>query len=205
MYDRYDDTKGRYVTYDYRPKGDRFSRGLSVRPRVWTTIRSYSSGRSSIRRVCTSRARSFSVAQIKAALPPELAAQLEQLTLYFYDAPDGLQISAKAGAKGFPVRFEITEQAKGKRHWFSCIGCSRRVGKLYSVKTQEGNIWGCQKCLGLSYPSQAQHKVPARDMAITEGRISVSWNEKIRAHHRQTQRIMKLSASFERQFGKYRR
>ena len=122
MYDRYDDTKGRYVTYDYRPKGDRFSRGLSVRPRVWTNVRNYSSGRTSIRRVCASRARSLTVAQIKAALPPELAVQLECLTLYFDDAPDGLQISAKAGAKGFPVRFEVTQQAKGKRHWFLVPG-----------------------------------------------------------------------------------
>ncbi len=202
MYDRYDDTEGRYVTYEYRPKGDRFSRGLSVRPRVWTTVRNYSSGRSSIRRVCTSRARSLTVAQIKAALPPELVTQLEQLTLYFYDAPDGLQISAKAGAKGFPVRFEITEQAKGKRHWFRCVGCSKRVGKLYGVKTQEGNVWGCQKCLGLSYPSQAGHKTQAMDIAITQGHISVGWREEIRAYHRQHRRIMKLGASADRMFKK---
>lgn len=202
MYDRWDSNKGRYVTYEYRTKGDRFSRGLSIRPRVWTTVNNYDTGRSSIRRVCTSRAQSLSVGQIKAVFPPDIAAKLEHLTLYFQDTSERLEISAKPLPGGFPVRFEVTEQAKGKRLWFSCIGCGRRAGKLYAVKTQEGKVWGCQKCLGLSYPSQAGHKTQARDMAITQGLIQVSWHEQVRAQQRQYRRIMKLSASADRLFRK---
>lgn len=202
MYDRFDSSKGRYVSYDYQRKGDRFSRGLSIRPRVWTTVSNYNTGRSSVQRTCTSRARSLTVGQVKELLPKDKAATLETQTLYFHDTPDGLNISAKPLPAGFPVRFEVTEQAIGRRHWFICVGCGRRVGKFYTVKTQEGKVWGCQKCLGLSYPSQAQHKTVARDVAITDGRIQVGWRENLRAYDRQYRRIMKMSASFDRHFGR---
>ncbi len=197
MYDRFDSSKGRYVSYDYQRKGDRFSRGLSIRPRVWTTVSNYNTGRSSIQRTCTSRARSLTVGQVKELLPKDKAATLETLTLYFHDTPDGLDISAKPLPAGFPVRFEVTEQAIGRRHWFVCVGCGRRVGKFYTVKTQEGKVWGCQKCLGLSYPSQAQHKSAGRDNAIVEGKIKVSFNEWCRAHERCEKRMLKLISKFD--------
>lgn len=200
MYDRFDSSKGRYVTYDYQPKGDRFSRGLSERPRVWTTVSNSNTGHTSVQRTSTNRAQGLTVAQLKAQLPKDKAAQLETLTLYFHDTPDGLEISLKPLPAGFPVRFTVTAQAIGKRHWFKCVGCGRRAGKLYVVKTKIVKVWGCQKCLGLSYPSQAQHKTLARDAAITDGRIQVSWHENLRAHHRHHRRIMKIGASFDRQF-----
>ena len=202
MYDRFDSSKGRYVSYDYRRKGDRFSRGLSVRPRVWTTVSNSNTGRRSIQRTCTNRAQSLTVKQVKDLLPKDKAAQLETLTLYFHDTPDGLEIHLKPDTGGFPVRFEATAQAIGRRHWFLCVDCGRRVSKFYTVKTQQGKVWGCQKCLGLSYPSQSQHKSPARDVAITDGRLQVSWREEMRAYERHYRRIMKLSASFDRQFGR---
>ena len=202
MYDRYDSTKGRYVTYEYQTKGDRFSRGLSIRPRVWTTVSNYNTGRRSIQRTSTNKAQSLTVGQVKELLPKDKVDQLETLTLYFQDTPNGLKIHAKPDTGGFSVRFEVTEQAIGKRHWFACVGCGRRVGKLYTVKTQEGKVWGCQKCLGLSYPSQAQHKTLARDVAITDGRVKASWREEMRAYERQYKRIMKMSASFDRHFAK---
>jgi hypothetical protein len=157
-------------------------------------------GRRFVRRVRTTDAQSLTVAQIKALFPPELEAKLEQLTLYFHYGSARLTISKNP--PGFPVRFDVTQQAKGRRHWFVCVGCWRRAGKLYMVKTNEGVIWGCQRCLGLSYPSQAQHKTPARDMAITGGDIQVSFREELRAHHRQRRRLMKLSASADRFFKK---
>lgn len=202
MYDRFDSSKGRYVSYDYQRKGDRFSRGLSIRPRVYSTVSNYSTGRSSIQRTSTSRAQSLTVGQVKELLPKDKVDQLETLMLYFQDTPNGLNISVKPLAAGFPVRFEVTAQAIGKRHWFTCVGCGRRVGKFYTVKTQEGKVWGCQKCLGLSYPSQAQHKTLARDVAITDGRVKASWREEMRAYERQYKRIMKMSASFDRHFAK---
>jgi hypothetical protein len=198
MYDRYDSSKGRYVTYDYQPKGDRFSRGLATLPRVWTTVSRYETGRSFIRHTRTNEAQSLTVSQIKELFPPDVAARLEQLTLYFLDTPERLSISEKPISKGFSVRFEVTEQAKGKRHWFKCVGCSRRVGKLYTVKTKHGPFWGCQKCLGLSYPSQAYHKSQGRDMAIVEGKIKVSFDEWVRAHERYEKRMRKLIATFDR-------
>ena len=87
MYDRYDSSKGRYVSYDYQPKGDRFSRGLSERPRVWSTYNNGNTRHSSVQRVRTSQAQSLTVAQVKALLPTEDTAKLEQLTLYFQDTP----------------------------------------------------------------------------------------------------------------------
>lgn len=198
MYDRYDSNKGRYVTYDYQPKGDRFSRGLAARPRVYTAVSNYTTGHSAMRRVCTSRTQHLTVSAIKAMFPKDIASKLEHLTLYFKDTPETLLIHAEPDQGGFPVRFEVTEQAKGRRHWFKCVGCWRRVGKLYIVSTQEGKVWGCQKCLGLAYPSQSQHKTQARDMAIVKGKIKVSFDEWVRAHERDEKRMLKLIARLER-------
>ena len=116
MYDRFDSSKGRYVSYDYQRKGDRFSRGLSIRPCVWTTVSNYNTGRSSIQRTSTNKAQSLTVKQVKDLLPKDQAAKLETLTLYSQDTPDMLKIHTKPDVGGFPVRFEVTEQAIGKRH-----------------------------------------------------------------------------------------
>ncbi len=193
MYDRYDSSKGRYVTYEYQAKGDRFSRGLSATPRVWTAVTQ--TGRTFKRRVRTSDAHPLTVSRIKELVRPELAATLEQHTLYFLEVKGTILIGDKP--IGFPVRFEVTEQHKGKRHWFRCVGCGRRVGKLFNVQTGQGKVWGCQKCLGLSYPSQARHKSPGRDMAIIEGKIKVGFDEWCRAHERYEKRMRKLIAKFD--------
>ena len=65
---------------------------------------------------------------------------------------------------GVPISFDVTEQHKGERVWFFCPHCDRRVGKLYRVWALHHIFrqWGCQKCLGLSYPSQAGHKTQVR-------------------------------------------
>ena len=80
---RFDMGKGRYVRYSYEPKGDRFTRGLSKRPRVVTTASDFETGRRYMRRVRTSEARYLTVSQVKAMLDPELMDDLENRTFYF--------------------------------------------------------------------------------------------------------------------------
>lgn len=130
MYDRYDSRKGRYVTYDYQPKGDRFSRGLSELPRVYMTLSHTDTGHTYKRRVRTTEARCLTVSFVKRLLPAEISDNLEQHTVYL--CADTLFLFRRT-PPGLEVGFEVTEQHKGRRHWFVCVGCERRVGKLYAV------------------------------------------------------------------------
>lgn len=201
MYDRYDSKKGRYVTYDYEPKGDRFSRGLSELPRVYMILSHTDTGHTYKRRVRTTEARCLTVSFVKRLLPAEISDNLEHHAVYL--CADTLLLFRQT-PPGLEVGFEATEQHKGRRHWFVCVGCERRVGKLYAVVHPYWPVqWGCQKCLGLAYPSQAQHKTRARDLAILEGQINVSLAEAIRASEREHQRMMKLGASLDRILGKF--
>jgi len=43
----------------------------------------------------------------------------------------------------------------GKRYWFICPGCKRRVGVLY--KPECGDIFKCRDCYNLIYQSSATH------------------------------------------------
>lgn len=138
MYDRYDSRKGRYVTYDYQPKGDRFSRGLATLPRVWTTVSRYETGRTFKRRTRTNEAQYLTIGLLKSWLRPETAASLEDHTLYFLEVKEKLHVGEEPPS--FPIRFDVTEQAKSKRHWFFCFGCGRRAGKLFVVRAKEGSI-----------------------------------------------------------------
>ena len=196
---RYDMSKGRYVRYSYEPKGDRFTRELSKRPRVITTASDSETGRRYMRRIRTDEAWYLTVSQVKAMLDPKLIADLENRTFYYRYEIGLFDISEEP--PGSPLYFEVTEQAKGRRHWFACLGCGRRVGKLFVVETDIMPIWGCLKCLGLSYPSQAGHKTRVRDMAITEGRVQASRQEELHAYVRECQRMTKLSKSIDRMLG----
>ncbi len=48
--------------------------------------------------------------------PKEIASKLEHLTPYFKDTPEKVLVNAEPDQGDFPVRFEVTEQAKGRRH-----------------------------------------------------------------------------------------
>ena len=196
MRHRLDMNKSYYVLYDYQQKGDRFTRGLSPLPRVYTTVTRYESGYRFKRRLRTNQAKQLTVTNIKNIVGPELAGTLEHHTFYFHY--DGEKIELKDTPPGVALRFTVTEQYKGKRHWFICVHCQRRVGKLFLVELKTGHVWGCQKCLGLTYPSQARHKSVARDNAIVEGKLEVSFKEWCRAHERYRRRFAKLAATSER-------
>lgn len=43
----------------------------------------------------------------------------------------------------------------GKRYWFKCPGCGRRVGVLY----QDNNRIRCRFCMGLAYHKSRYHKM----------------------------------------------
>ena len=206
MYDRYDSTKGRYVTYDYQPKGDRFSRGQAELPRAYKRIQNTATGHSYYRRTRTDEAQALTVSTFKKMLPKEYEEGFEHRTFYLNDRKHDILafIPLQLEPPGFPIRFEVTEQHKGKRVWFVCPHCQRRVGKLYRIKGAHFIFrqWGCQKCLGLTYPSQAGHKTLSRDVAIVHGNVEAGLRETIKAHGRYRRRIMKLSASFDRLVGK---
>lgn len=206
MYDRYDSNKGRYVSYDYQPKGDRFSRGLSELPRAHKRIHNTSTGTTYYRRTRTDEAQSLTIADVKRKIPKAHLEGFEERTFYLVDYQHDLLAFAKVRLEppGMPIWFDVTQQHKGQRVWFVCPHCDRRVGKLYRIWATHRlfRIWGCQKCLGLSYPSQAGHKTQARDMAITAGYLEASWHEELEAFRRQNHRIAKLSASADRLFRK---
>lgn len=57
-----------------------------------------------------------------------------------------------------PLRITITHTVPnygGKRHWFICPGCKRRVGVLYII--EHGDIFKCRDCYNLIYQSSATH------------------------------------------------
>ena len=201
MYDRWDSNKARYVGYTYEPVGDRFSRGLSELPRVYVTRSHTDTGHIYKRRVRTNEARCLTVSFVKRLLPAGVRDNLEHYTVYL--RADTLTLFSRT-PPGLEVGFGVTEQHKGRRHWFVCVGCEQRVGKLYVVAHSYWPAqWGCQKCLGLSYPSQAEHKTRARDLAIVNGQIEVSFAEMVRAFDREQRRMMKLSASVDRLVSKF--
>lgn len=58
---------------------------------------------------------------------------------------------------GQPVDVDLEIQSTpctfgGRRLWFSCPRCSRRVAIVYLI-----HVCGCRKCLGLVYPSQSEN------------------------------------------------
>ena len=193
MYDRLDLSKGRYVRYDYQPKGDRFTRGLSPMPPVVTTVtRTTSTGRSFRRRVRVNNTKHLTVAALLKMIGPQHHEEAEEKGLYFLYKEDGLEVRFKE--PGVHVRFTSTAQHKGRRLWFLCPGpgCGRRVGKLRLVEGASfGHLWGCQKCLGLAYASQAAHKTPALDKAIIRGEVKVSFRAWCKASEREEERLMK--------------
>jgi hypothetical protein len=194
MSERYDSSKGRYVRYDYEPKGDRFSRGLSKIPRViTTTTRTATTGHRFTRRTRTTEALELTIGRLLAFLGPEGKEKLSQETFYFKLANGKLQLRGEP--PGILVRFTSTRQRLGKRWWFICAYCARRVGKLYFVKVKDGEVMGCQKCFGLSYPSQYQHRCPRRDEAIVGRKVKVSTKAFLDAKIREYRRLEKLYAS----------
>lgn len=71
-------------------------------------------------------------------------------------AQQGLKIrllEAQTEALGVTVSFTISKtKFNGKRIWFVCPNCKRRVGTIYKHSTQE--IVGCRICLSLRYKKQ---------------------------------------------------
>ena len=202
MPDRHDSLKGRYVRYDYEPKGDRFERGLSETPRVYDTVYHCNTGNTYKRRKRTDELPCLNVPTVRKRFPDVLKeAWVEQGVFVFYDwKKSNLDLSLEPFAKGPPfklpclhVGFELTEQHKGTRLWFLCPYCERRVGKLFVYALSFLHRWGCQKCLGLSYPSQYAHKTVTRDWAILQGEVRVELKELYRAEARINKRLGRIT------------
>lgn len=68
------------------------------------------------------------------------------------------EVSALSLKHKSPLRIIITHTIPnygGKRYWFICPGCKRRVGVLY--KPEHGDIFKCRDCYNLIYQSSATH------------------------------------------------
>lgn len=65
------------------------------------------------------------------------------LSIGAHRAYQSIQLTYTIGARG------------GKRAWFTCPTCPRRVGVLYH---REGLPFRCRTCCGLAYPSQYQSR-----------------------------------------------
>lgn len=68
------------------------------------------------------------------------------------------EVSALSLKHRSPLRIIITHTVPnygGKRYWFICPGCKRRVGVLYII--EHGDIFKCRDCYNLIYQSSATH------------------------------------------------
>lgn len=72
-----------------------------------------------------------------------------QVTLSYLHTPRG----GSAESVSQTVRLETTPCALGgRRQWFTCPVCSRRVAVIYGV----GRLFACRQCNGLAYSCQAE-------------------------------------------------
>jgi len=71
-------------------------------------------------------------------------------------AQEGLKmrlLEAHVEALGVEVCFTTSKtKFNGKRFWFLCPNCGRRIGTIYKYPTEE--IFGCRICLNLKYRKQ---------------------------------------------------
>ena len=62
-------------------------------------------------------------------------------------------IQSQIQALGVDIRLTTSEtKFGGKRLWFMCPNCSKRVGTIYKHPVE--SIVGCRICLGLKYKAQ---------------------------------------------------
>lgn len=205
MFDRYSPNKGRCVRYDYQAKGDRFTRGLSQKqPLVLTTKTHYNTGRVYKRRTHINEAQCLTIKEVLKAAPANARkdkAKLTDLTYYVTYTPCKLDkftiylANIKLEPDGYPLNLTVTKQHKGERLWFVCPFCACRAAKVYSVVTNRFSNrreWGCQKCLGLSYPSQYLHKNRYQDLKVLKHPDRVSLGSWCRAFARENRRERRL-------------
>lgn len=54
------------------------------------------------------------------------------------------------------IKLGATESPYGRRPWFLCQLCGRKCAKLY----KSGKSFSCRLCLGLTYPSKTNCRIP---------------------------------------------
>lgn len=216
MYDRWDWRKGRYVRYDYEPLGDRYTHGLSETPRGARLVQHLETGRIYRRRTRTTEALSYTAKELlklcRSAVKGDKEA-LEGRVLYLDHLP--LTLSkvtvhwpvVKDEPPGKPIRLTLTCQHKGERVWILCPYCERRIGKLYAYPHPMFGFWqwGCQKCLGLSYPSQHKHKSQERDLAIMRGEVNAGLIAQDQAFEREIRRMSRFNTRSRRMWESFER
>ena len=78
------------------------------------------------------------------------------------------------------LTYERTKQRRGSRLRLSCPNCDRRTTRLFDVKLGEV-LWGCRQCLGLTYPSQNQHRMLERDFQLASGFGRATYATRVKA------------------------
>ena len=195
----------------YDSKGDRFSRGKSPKPMVYKTGRRMD-GSSYICRVRTDEAKRLEIGTLvkdmravleKEGIPEQLEAQMRRP--WYWDArANALHFEAPKAAQRLEV--SVTHpQLGGVRFWWLCPHCQERCTRLYAVMVWTLPNYGCRTCLGLTYPSQAQHKTPRHDKALDAGKTGknsgVTWEARYRAMLREDRRRVRLMWEMDRLLG----
>ena len=101
----------------------------------------------------------------------------QQTTVFITVLTDALQlVFTMYGFEGVHQTVQLTYSLGprgGKRPWFCCPTCRRRVGVLYHAT---GLPFRCRKCCGLAYPSQYR----SRDQSYGRQARMVSFREQDR-------------------------
>lgn len=174
---------------DYQHQGDAFTRRVrSGRgPRTLLVLRNGSTGRVYARRLGVSECFTLSVRAVLEAMRagPEAADTLERGGARLYWQPverlavlllHGEQLPAGTPEGGQLVGFLFAQRGKARRDGtrgrvvlLECVHCGHAVRTLYvstlgpDGRRAEGGVWGCVRCLGLTYPSRQEHRTASGD------------------------------------------
>ncbi len=160
----------------YRCKGDPFTRGHTPAPYLRATGRR-ADGSSYMRRARTDEVESVTPKQaLSLYTGPERQRRAEgqwllrlNLTLPTMPLPAGSPL--KGGGQVLSMT-AVPQHLGGVRYWWRCPRCERRSGVIYFAEVPGhfglSLVAGCQKCLGLTYSSQAKRGTSSHDLLILD-------------------------------------
>jgi hypothetical protein len=195
--------------YDYRSKGNPFTRGERPLPLVFGQGKRMD-GSQRIRRLRTNELPRIHVRDMVDALPEEFRARdnaeqtCELFGLFFSPRAHSVKTIVLAdqinSSQGMTVRFRVTRpNFGGLRWWLECPRCKGLKAIIYGVAYSNltGCMVACQECLGLTNASRSRHKCLDQDGAILgcQPNNQVRTNSvlaRLRAHHRFMRHLAKL-------------
>lgn len=174
---------------DYTRQGDPFTRKVEAGqgPRTACALRNKWTGREYARRVNVRECYSLGVPDLRAAASADLTAAdtLERYGARVYWHPEtrtaallgqGQDLPENMPEGGAFLTFRLEPRGKARRDgtrgravFLACPHCGRSVLTVYVSPWGQwgervpGGVWGCVRCLGLTYPSSQEHRTPSGD------------------------------------------